>query len=193
MFAGARAFGRGIAGDGSEGLGSDLVFRHAQFEERRLDGVHHGRWTADVRPAPGNVLHRREQVRVDAATLARPCFITRIAHRDGDAEVGVASLQLLEFLSKNEIAWRPESKDQRDLARPTRLGEITRHAHHGSDPHARADQDHAFRLFSVEDECPVGSFDFYLVAHLQLVMQPARHQPVRFAFHRDFDSVAPGG
>ena len=50
--------------------------------------------------------------------------------------LGLRPFSVSEFFSKNEIAWRPKSKNQRDLAWPTGLGEITCHAHHGSDTDA---------------------------------------------------------
>ncbi len=101
-----------------------------------------------MRPAARNILHHRgEQRCVDVATVAGPWLVSRVANCDGDAEINVAGFKFLEFLSKNEIARRPEAENERDLARPTSVGEITHHAHHRRDAHARADQDHAFSPF----------------------------------------------
>ena len=59
------------------------------------------------------------------------------------------------------------------LPGPTSLGEVARHAHHGRDADARADQDHTFCLCPVEDKGPVRRFDLHLVTYPQFVMQPA--------------------
>src|SRR6266498_1730551 len=98
-----------------------------------------------------------------------------------------------ELFPKDEILRRAEAEYERDLARPTSLGEVAGYAHHGGDADAATDEDHALRLTPREHKGPIRGFDLHLVTHSQVVVQPARNQAMSFAFDRDFDTVSPGG
>ena len=73
------------------------------------------------------------------------------------SKIGVARLELGEFVPKNEIAPASGSRGSGALARPAGLGEITRHAHHGRDTDAAADQDDASASLPVKMKVPLGA------------------------------------
>src|SRR5262249_28076531 len=110
--------------------------------------------------------------RVDAAPRPRPRLVTRIAHRDTDAQAGIRLLQIGDLLPEDEITRRTEPQDQGDPARPADAGEVARDAHHRRDADPRADQDDALRLLPGEHEGAVRCLDLDLVSRLQLVVQP---------------------
>ena len=162
-------------------------------DECGLDRVHHRRRAADMHPMGREIRHSRsEQGRIDPADAPGPRLVSRAAHGDGDAEIGVACLELGQFLSKNEVARRPEAEDQVHLARPVRRNEITYHAHQGRNSDAPADQYYAVRFLAAEGEGTIRRFDLDLGSDPEFVVQPPRDQSLAFAFDRDLDSVTRG-
>src|SRR5262249_8082156 len=129
---------------------------------------------------------------IDVPDSAGPARFSWLAHDGRDPEIDVTDLQLGELLPEDEIARRSEGEDHVNLARPADLAEITRHAHHGRDAYAAADQDHALRLSSVKVKGSVRRLDLDLISELQLVMQPSRDQAMRLPLDGDLNPIAPG-
>src|SRR5262249_42352226 len=134
-----------------------------------------------------------EQRGIDTTDSTAPWLIAWSAHGDRDAEMRVAGLERGKLLAENEIARCSEAEDDVDLAWPTCLRKIPRRAHHRRDLHATANQDDACRLCPGEAEGSMRGLDLSLVTFSERIMQPARHQAMLLAFHRDLDPIAPRG
>ncbi len=89
-----------------------------------------------------------------------------------DPQAAVARLQRRDFLLERIIARAAETQEQTDVARPTCVGEIARHAHQRRQADAAADQDDALFLLARESEGSIRGHDVEELAWRGRIMEP---------------------
>ena len=111
-------------------------------------------------------------------------------HSYGDMQVCMPLPQVLELLAEDDVLRSTCPVKEEDIPGKGAVGEIACDAHHGSDPHATADQDDTVGFRAGEGKHAGGARHLQVISDRHVVMQIAGFRALIFPFYGELDVVA---